>query len=114
MAGELAYFEIPTTDAEQAQEFYGRLLGWEFAQGNFPGYHMIPNATPYAGLSAGEESRHPRVFFAVDDLEAAGAMVASLGGEADEPVQILAGTFARCRDDQGTHFTLWQGAPGAE
>ena len=62
-----------------------------------------------AGLS-GEGVAAPRVFFTVDDLDEAVTTVRDLGGEADEPVTIPSGRFARCRDDQGTAITLWEDA----
>ena len=107
----LSYFELPVADADRAQTFYGALFGWQFADSGIPNYHMIPNAAPLAGLSAGEDSHHPHVFFTVPDIAAAAAHVVSLGGQADDPVALPAGRFARCQDDQGTHFTLWQDAP---
>lgn len=106
--GKLSYFEIPVPDAGRARAFYGDLFGWDFEEGNFPDYFMIPNASPLAGLSGGEEGPHPRVFFDVEDMEKAVARVRGLGGQAGDPQEVPSGHFARCRDDQGTHFTLWQ------
>lgn len=106
--GELSFFEIHVDDAERAQNFYGGLFGWQFEKGNFPGYFMIPNASPLGGLDASGGETHPRVFFDVQDMESAVARVRELGGEADEPQEIPSGFFSRCYDDQGTHFTLWQ------
>lgn len=44
------------------------------------------------------------------------ARVRELGGQADEPVEIpsgtYSGTYARCRDDQGTPFSLWRAKAG--
>ncbi len=108
MDGRVSYFEIPVEDAGRAERFYGGLFGWRFEAGNFEDYFMIPNATPVGGLDASGGEPHPRVFFGVGDIEAAVARVRELGGEADDPVGIPSGHFARCRDDQGTHFTLWQ------
>ncbi len=110
MTTHLSYFELPVADAERAQTFYGALFGWHFADSGIPNYHMIPNATPLAGLSATEASHHPRIFFTVPDLDAALAHVQSLGGQSEPPFALPAGRFARCRDDQGTLFTLWQDA----
>lgn len=108
MAGEVVYFEIPVDDAGRAHAFYGGLFGWRFAAGNFPGYEMIANASPGGGLDASGGGGSPRLFFGVDDIAVGVARVCALGGRADEPVAIPAGRFARCHDDQGTPFTLWQ------
>lgn len=110
MAGEITYFEIPTRDADAARRFYGQLLGWRFEDANVPDYAMIAGAGTQAGLAVGDDSRAPRVFFAVDDLAAACDRIRDLGGTADETVSIPSGTFARCLDDQGTPFTLWEDA----
>lgn len=109
MSGELVYFEIPAADAERARAFYGELFGWHFEESNFdPGYFMIPDATPMGGLSGGEESSSPWVYFGVEEIGAGVALVRELGGEADEPREIPSGYFARCRDAQGIPFGLWQ------
>lgn len=108
MEGRLAYFEIHVDDAERARAFYGSLFGWRFEEGNFPGYYMIPNASPLGGLDATGAEPYPRTFFSVKDIREAVERVRGLGGLADEPVEIPSGHFARCQDDQSTHFTLWQ------
>jgi predicted enzyme related to lactoylglutathione lyase len=51
-----------------------------------------------------------RLYFRVDDIEPA-ARVRELGGEVDEYCTSETGGYAECRDDQGTHFSLWQPAP---
>lgn len=104
----LSFFEIPVADLRRARAFYGALFGWEFAPGNLPDLAMIPNASPAGALNGRGEGHHPLVFFTVPDLAAGLAQVRDLGGEADEPREIPSGWFARCRDDQGTVFTLWQ------
>lgn len=112
MTGTLSYFEIPVADADRGRAFYGGLFGWRFQPGNLPGYSMIDGSTPLGGLSGGEPGGAPRVFFTVPDVDAGAERVRALGGEADDPVTVPSGRFARCRDDQGTPFTLWQDAPG--
>jgi len=107
MSGELVYFEIPAADAGRARTFYGELFGWHFKESTSD-YFMIPDATPLAGLSGGEESSSPRVYFGVEDIKAGVERVRELGGHAGDPQEIPAGYFARCRDDQGIPFALWQ------
>ena len=110
MAGQVAYVEVPAADAAAAQRFYGQLFGWTFTPGNVPGYSMVDGVGLPAGLAGGGGGGSPRVFFGVDDVPAGCARVRDLGGRAEEPVRIPAGTFARCADDQGTAFTLWADA----
>lgn len=111
MAGDLVYFWIPVADADRAKAFYGGLFGWTFASGNVPDGYQVTNVTPPGGLHGGGEGSSPQVCFAVEDIEAGVARVRDLGGEADDPQQTESGSYARCRDDQGTQFFLWA-SPG--
>ncbi|MEE8602333.1 VOC family protein [Euzebya tangerina] len=108
--GTISYFEIPAADAEQAKTFYADLFGWTFSPGNAPGYAMIDGGGTQAGLAGADASTSPRLFFTVEDMDAARARVTHLGGTAAEPIAIPAGRFARCTDDQGVTFTLWEDA----
>ena len=107
MAGELVYFTIPVPDTGAAQAFYGGLFGWGFTPGNVPGGYQITGVTPPGGLHGGGDGSTPRVYFGVDDIEAAVARVRELGGHAGDPQEIASGRTAHCRDDQGTEFGLW-------
>jgi predicted enzyme related to lactoylglutathione lyase len=111
--GNLGYFTIPVADLERGKAFYGALLGWKFEEANDANarYAHIGNTTPPGGLNA-ESGSSPRVWFRVEDIHAAVALVRKLGGHAGEPQQSPSGWNASCRDDQGTHIELWQPAPG--
>ena len=113
MTGNVTYFEVPSTDIEATQRFWGSLFGWTFREGNFPGYSMIDGPTPLGGAPHDDSSRQPRVYFAVDDIDAAVDRVRELGGTADDPVTIPSGKFAHCVDDQGVEFSLSQ-EPGGQ
>ena len=68
--------------------------------GNIPG-----------GLHGGDDGSGPYLFFKVDDIEAAAKRVRELGGEAEFTEHSgpgPAGTFAFCRDNQGSSFGLHQ------
>lgn len=108
MSGEVVYFEVPGNDVEATQRFWGSLFGWTFNEGNAPGYSMIDGSTPVAGMPHEERSDHPRIFFGVDDIAVAITRVRELGGAAEEPVTIPAGSFASCTDDQGVQFSLFE------
>ncbi len=105
--GDLVYFMLPVGDGEQAQSFFGELFGWRFSAGNVPGGYNIEGSTPPGGMFAAGEPDEPKVWFEVDDIEAARAKVAELGGEAGEAEKIESGHMASCRDDQGTRFNIW-------
>ncbi|MEN0067874.1 MAG: VOC family protein [Myxococcota bacterium] len=106
--GNVVYFELPTGDAPAAQAFWGGLFGWQFEPGNFPGYHMIPNAGPLAGMDSSQGPSPIRVFFGVENIESSAAKVRELGGEAGEAIELPSGWLVRCSDPQGVEFTLWK------
>jgi uncharacterized protein len=58
--------------------------------------------------------RGPRVYFDVDDINAAAARVNELGGKAGEALPVPSmGWFAVCGDSEGNEFGLWQNDPNA-
>lgn len=59
-------------------------------------------------MQHGDPSPHPRIYFGVDDIDGAIARVRELGGSAAETITIPAGSFARCVDDHGVQFALFE------
>jgi len=111
MTGDLGYFTIPVADMKRGRTFYSGLFGWQFAPDATDQYGHITNTTPPGGLHAADGST-AQVWFKVDDIHAAAAKVRQLGGHAQDPQESPSGWNSACRDDQGTHFNLWQPAPG--
>ena len=111
MSADLGYFTIPVADVVRGKAFYGGLFGWQFAPDATDRYAHVTNTTPPGGLNAGQGSS-PQVWFRVAYIQAAVARVRELGGQADEPQESPSGWSTACRDDQSTHFNLWQPAPG--
>lgn len=107
MPGEIVYFTIGTPDTGKAQEFYGGLFGWSFAPGTVDDGFQIDGASPAGGLHGQKDGSGPRVYFAVDDIQAAVQRVRELGGDADEPTKGSYGWSANCTDDQGVMFSLY-------
>lgn len=108
MPGDLVYFVVPSSDAQRSQALYSSLFGWRFSPGSVPDGFNIDGATPPGGLFAGNEGgSSPAVYFDVEDIEAAGAKVRSLGGQAEDAQEIESGFISACRDDQGIEFNLW-------
>jgi predicted enzyme related to lactoylglutathione lyase len=110
MAGRLVHFELPAKDSARSKQFYGSLFGWEFQSYGDVDYHMTQLDERSGGaISGGEDPGAPRIYFDVDDIDAATAKVRELGGEADEkqPVPGM-GWFAACKDTEGTSFSVWQ------
>jgi predicted enzyme related to lactoylglutathione lyase len=112
MSAELGYFTVPITDMKRGRAFYGALFGWEFAPDADDRYSHVGNIKLPGGLYAGGEGSSPQVWFKVTDIQSAVAKVRELGGHAEEPQQSATGWSTACRDDQGTHFNIWQPAPG--
>lgn len=110
--GDLGYFTIPVRDMAKGRAFFGGLFGWKFVGENAADpYAHIGNTLPPGGLFVAEGSS-ARVWFKVEDIKAATARVRELGGHAGEPQLSDSGWSCECSDNQGTHFDLWQPAPG--
>jgi uncharacterized protein len=112
MAARVVHVEFPARDADRAQSFYEGLFGWGFSQpmpdvdyrmtdlGEGQGAAVFPSDSGATGL---------KVYFGVDDLEAALAKVRELGGQAEDKASVPGmGWFAACKDPDGNAFSLWQ------
>lgn len=112
MPGQIVHFEIPADDTTQGREFWGSLFGWEFAPTSLPfEYHTarISDETGAAVTNMEPGKRGARVYFDVDDIDAAAARVRELGGEASDRRPVPGtGWIAICADPQGNDFGLWQ------
>ncbi|MEW1551114.1 VOC family protein [Streptomyces tsukubensis] len=113
MAGEISFVELGVADADRARAFYGALLGWSFEPGGTGGGHAFRTPGGPGGIHGGDRGAGPYVFFRVDDLAAALARVAELGGSVDETdlsqddeSTARFGRFVLCHDDQGSPFGL--------
>jgi len=99
--GELGYVTLRVPDVERAKRFYAAVLGWTFPRD--------PARRPLTVAVWGDVDR-PSVdlLYRVDDLDAALRRVRERGGRAEEPTQEPFGRAARCVDDQGAEFQLWE------
>jgi predicted enzyme related to lactoylglutathione lyase len=73
------------------------------------GAFYLISGKPSGGLVASPHVHGPPLlYFAVDDLEQAVGHVRALGGETDGVRSAPGyGSWAQCRDDQGTEFGLY-------
>jgi predicted enzyme related to lactoylglutathione lyase len=116
MDGEVSFFELGVKDPARGREFYNGLFGWEMPpgpSGEEHGFQILSSTIP-GGLHGGDEGASPYLFFQVADIEAAAKRVRELGGEAEFNENSgpgPSGTFAFCRDDQGSSFGLHQPPP---
>jgi len=73
--GDVGYLTLMVPDGERARRFYEALFGWTFRE-----FH-ISSITPPSGVHGGVDEPEVRVYFRVDDIEAAAARVRELGGQ---------------------------------
>ena len=110
MVGDINYFYIPAANAEDAREFYGAVLGWEFTPRDQGDGYRVTNSSPTGAVVAGREGAAPHVYFHVDDIDAAVALVRKLGGQASDPDVFAQGASAECTDINNVSFGLFQPA----
>ena len=113
MPGQMVHVEIPAGDTQKSRDFWGGLFGWQFQayEGSPTEYHMTQlSDTQGAAISGAEDDkRGPRVYFDVDDINAATARVKELGGDAGEALPVPGmGWFSINKDSEGNEFGLWQ------
>lgn len=113
---EVGYYTIAVPDPVRARRFYGELFGWDMPEpepspDGHVGMHNPSTKIPM-GFHDGPVGTAPTLYFRVRDLQAAAARVRTLGGEVLSLDEWPSGGNARCRDDQGVEFDLWQPAEG--
>ena len=106
----VGYFTVDAPDPDRARAFFGALLGWEVHPSG-QGFH-IENVSPPGGIDGSATEPGVTIFLRVPDVAAAAARVRELGGTVLEEAVHPSGGNARCLDDQGVPFQLWQPAPG--
>ncbi|MFJ7751121.1 VOC family protein [Arthrobacter sp. NPDC097144] len=118
---KVVWWEVETADPELFQQFHAALSGWSFepafADTELGADYWIIRAgdrgiggLQRAGLSASPPSAGPRLYVAVDDLEAALNHVAALGGLVERSRVALGGDdrwFGIFRDPTGVSFGMW-------
>ncbi|MFO7572284.1 MAG: VOC family protein [Gaiellaceae bacterium] len=118
MSGQMVHVEIPAGDTAKAREFWGGLFGWQFQafEGSPSEYHVTQLSEQQGGaiMEADGDKRGARVYFDVDDINAATARVGELGGRGGDAMPVPGmGWFAICTDTEGNEFGLWKTDPSA-
>jgi uncharacterized protein len=118
MAGQMVHVEIPAGDTQRSRDFWGGLFGWQFEafEGSPTEYHMTRFSDTQGGaiMEGNGDTPGPRVYFDVDDINAATARVNELGGKAGEALPVPGmGWFSVNKDTEGNEFGLWQNDPNA-
>jgi uncharacterized glyoxalase superfamily protein PhnB len=109
--GDVANVTMMAPDAHRAREFYEAVLGVSFYSGH-PGAWRTDQISPPLSIFASPGAAEPEVqlSFRVDDIAAAIERVRAAGGHADQTERRPFGLVARCADDQGATFRLFQPA----
>jgi uncharacterized glyoxalase superfamily protein PhnB len=110
--GDIGYVTLEVADGERAARFYGELFGWQLQTGHEPGSFHISSITPPSGIHQQSGDPDVRLYFRVDDIEAAAARVRELGGQVLSLADYESGGNAECVDDQGLRFDLFRPKPG--
>jgi len=113
--GDVANVTMMARDANRAKEFYEAVLRVPFSPAH-PGTWRTDQTRPPLGImplgimSPADAEPEVQLSYRVDDIGAAIERVRVAGGHADEPERRLFGLTARCVDNQGATFRLWQPA----
>lgn len=118
MGKPVIHFEIGSTNAKAAQEFYAKLFGWKIDATNPMNYGVIKTGAPGAiggGIYQTDAAGTPGVtiYVAVDDTDAYLRKAEQLGGRVFKPTEVIPGmvTFALLADPAGGIMGLVKNEP---
>lgn len=122
-AGAPCWLDLMTSDVDRAKDFYGKLLGWEFEQGDEEKYGGYVTATKngelVAGIMAkGEGSPFPDLwstYLGTNDADVTVAKVKEAGGTVlMEPMDVPdQGRMGMVQDVGGAAVGIWEPGPMA-
>jgi uncharacterized glyoxalase superfamily protein PhnB len=108
--GDVANVTMVTRDAHRAKEFYEAVLQVPFSAGHPGAWRTDETKPPLSILPLEDAELRVQLSYRVDDITAAVERVRVAGGHADRPMRQPYGLIAKCVDDQGATFRLWQPA----
>ena len=130
--GDFIWYDLMTSDADAAQDFYGKILGWTFESSGDSG-KAARAARDYRIFNAGENSiggfmalidemKSAGVppcwmgYIKVDDVDSSAKSITNAGGDIHMPPQNIPGVgrFAFVGDPQGTMFYIMKPTPPAD
>ncbi|PRZ08666.1 hypothetical protein BCE75_101214 [Isoptericola sp. CG 20/1183] len=123
--GVPCWIDLEPPDVDAALAFYGALFGWTFTEKlppGVPGRYVVASLDGTDATAVAAVATHVpadgalawNTYLAVDDVAAAAARVAELGGTVVTPPETVgppdrpAGRMARVRDPQGLPSRLWE------
>ena len=120
--GDFIWYELVTSDADAAADFYGKVVGWTINTSDLPGmdYRMLHIGDHDVGglmpltpdMAAGGARPAWLGYVGVDDVDEMAASVAEGGGTVHVPPTDIpnVGRFAMVADPQGAPFYVMRGA----
>jgi uncharacterized protein len=98
--------EIRSADPDATRDFLGRLFGWSYSGGGYPGYTFVDTGVEGAlptAISPLQGDQDAVLFFVgVEDVAETLAQAERLGGRIIQPAQTVPGvTFGVLADKQG-------------
>ncbi|QJB69632.1 VOC family protein [Parasphingorhabdus halotolerans] len=124
--GDFIWYELMTNDADAAQDFYGAVLGWDFADSGQTGmdYRQISMKGNDVGgvmpltpeMTAGGAQPCWRGYINVEDVDRMAEAITSAGGNVFMDPQDIGGVgrFAYVADPQGAMFYVMKPTPPAD
>jgi uncharacterized protein len=112
MAQGFVWFDLRTTDQGRSQEFYERLLGWDFVPQNGGPTMVNGEDGPWALVAdALGEGSSWLPYIRVEDVDEATKSAIELGATVrQEKTEGPGGTFCVIADPTGAEVALWQAA----
>ena len=106
MPHPVVHAEIRSSDPDATREYFGKLFGWGYADGAYPGYTFVASGAehgPPTAISPPQGAGDQVLFFVgVDDVAAALTKAEALGGSIVQPAQQVPGvSFGVFADPQG-------------
>jgi hypothetical protein len=106
MAHPVIHAEIRSADPDATRDFFGRLFGWTYSDGAYPGYTFVDTgvdgALPTAISPLQGDGDAVLFFVGVQDVAKTLAQAERLGGRIVQPPQTVPGvTFGVLADKQG-------------
>lgn len=124
--GSFIWYELLTSDADAAQDFYGKVVGWTFGDSGQPDmdYRIINADSEGVGgmmaISAEMATSGARPlwlgYIGVDDVDESVAVIVKAGGAEQMPASDIPGVgrIAMVTDAQGAPFYVMRGETGQD
>ncbi|HMQ58984.1 MAG TPA: VOC family protein [Rhizobiaceae bacterium] len=122
---KFVWYDVMTTDIDAAEEFYGKVVGWQMRDSGMPGQRytlLMDGDTMVGGIMGipGDADGMPPMwmgYIGVDDVDAKAKEIAEAGGKVHRGPQDVPGVgrFAVVSDPHGAGFMIFsQNAPTQE